>query len=119
MGDMFRTYDDYLARYKGPHFITYDKRFDSKKEAVTHSFNKKEQSGELTRISFANVPDITCMRCGELLFDFQTANDMQIGLPGDDIDCYFDVVHGVICRECAREVALIDVEEESEPPKTT
>lgn len=109
---MFRTYDDYLARYKGPRFEAYDKYFDGKDEAVSHSYNKKELSGEMTRVSFANVPDINCMRCGELLFDFQQPNNMQIGMPGDDIDCYFDVVHGVICKECARELALSEVIED-------
>jgi hypothetical protein len=109
---MFKTYDDYLKRYRGLKFIAYEKRYDNKNEAVLYSFNKKEMLGELTRISFTNVPDITCMRCGELLFDFQTANDKQIGLPGDDIDCYFDVVHGVICRDCGMELGLIDVKED-------
>ena len=91
-------------------YRAFDFEFSDKEEAVEFAFQKLASAGELVGVSFVNVPDCRCQKCGELLFDFQRTDRLCVGEAGDMMDCYFDIAVGAICKSCARKVAFCYVE---------
>ncbi|MCK5128652.1 MAG: hypothetical protein KAQ68_02275 [Clostridiales bacterium] len=92
-------------------YCAFDEKFHEKDQAISFAHSKLASAGELTRVSFFNVPDAVCKHCGAMLFDFQHIGNLHIGQQGDMMECFYDVANGLVCILCASAIAKLYIQE--------
>lgn len=95
-------------------YLSFDEIFYDRWDALMFARKQLGKYGDMVSVTFSNVPDCKCKRCGGLLFDFQKEDALQTGMAGDMIDCFWSESYGVICDDCSLEIASQHIESVNE-----